>query len=123
MRPEASRVRRGLLALLNLEWLGRPDGRRGLIRPPLDPGQNPGSETREKLVFLHGLSLSIRDCSEGNDYEPSHARDVTHRCDMKHAAAECGVRPPAALLSGVVAPKVTLRAGLDWSSLPGARTD
>src|SRR5262249_821803 len=49
--------------------------------------------------------------------------DVTHRCDMKHAAAECGVRPPAALLSGVVAPKVTLRAGLVWSSLPGARTD
>src|SRR5262252_1352710 len=65
MRQEVSRVRRGLLALLKVEWLGRPDCRRGLVRPLLVPGQNPGSETRQKLVILRGLSSSIHDCSKG----------------------------------------------------------
>src|SRR5215467_660924 len=67
MRQTVSRVRRGLLALLKVEWLGWPDCRRGLVRPPRVPGQNPGSETRQKLLILHGLILSIRDCSKGND--------------------------------------------------------
>src|SRR5215813_1126165 len=62
--PGGASSRQGTVGTPKVEWLGRPDCRRGLIRPPLVPGQNPGSETRQKLVILHGLSSSRRDCSK-----------------------------------------------------------
>src|SRR5215468_2843641 len=110
MRPEVSRVRRGLLALLKGEWLSRPVCRRGLIRPPLVPGQNPGSETRQKLVILHGPSSSIRDCLEGNHIVPMvPAAEPTAPFSSAHKFCTKPTRPYTETSAGRFSPSLRSR--------------
>src|SRR5215813_5784494 len=44
--------------------MGRPPPEGAKVAYAL-PGQNPGTEPRQKLLILRGLSSSIRDCSKG----------------------------------------------------------